>query len=77
VLVTRAETERPECLQGGVVRLVGNGQQTLLLQSREALAAPTPAACAFAADAPFGAGRTAEQVLDLLRARLRQSGPAA
>ncbi len=77
VLVTRAETERPECLQGGVVHLVGSAEQALLLQSRTALAARTPTACAFDGDAPFGAGRTAEQVLDLLRARLRQPGDAA
>jgi UDP-N-acetylglucosamine 2-epimerase (non-hydrolysing) len=68
VLVTRSETERPECLQGGLVQLVGNQRANLLQHCLQVLSAARPLACGFNEQAPFGAGRTAEQVLAVLKA---------
>ena len=68
VLVTRSETERPECLQNGLVQLVGNKKAILLQHSRDVLAAQPPLACEFNDKAPFGDGRTAEKMLAVLLA---------
>ncbi len=77
VLVTRSETERPECLRDGLVKLVGNQRAVLLAHCLQVLAGPTPHACGFDDAAPFGSGHTADKVLQILRSQQGSHGVAA
>ncbi|MES2606347.1 MAG: UDP-N-acetylglucosamine 2-epimerase (non-hydrolyzing) [Pseudomonadota bacterium] len=74
VLVTRAETERPEAAQNGTVQLIGTDPVRLLQACREQLQAARPKPCGFDAAAPFGDGHTARRVLAALWAS-RESLP--
>jgi len=66
VLVTRAETERVESLDAGLSRVVGTDRDaivsevTRLLEGRDAGRRPVRA------DNPYGDGRAAERIIDLL-----------
>ncbi|HTR00172.1 MAG TPA: UDP-N-acetylglucosamine 2-epimerase (non-hydrolyzing), partial [Candidatus Acidoferrum sp.] len=68
VLVTRQETERPECLRNGLVKLAGNDKERLVQECTRLLDSPQPGACRFDDSAPFGAGRSSIGVLDILSA---------
>jgi UDP-N-acetylglucosamine 2-epimerase (non-hydrolysing) len=69
-LVVRESTERPECLAGGVVRLVPPQPAALLAAIDAALAQPRPRPVPFDAAAPFGDGRSGERVAARLLADL-------
>jgi UDP-N-acetylglucosamine 2-epimerase (non-hydrolysing) len=66
VLVAREETERPEALQHDFVKLVGSHVQPLVDEAVSALSQARPEACGFNTAAPFGDGRTAQRVLEIL-----------
>jgi UDP-N-acetylglucosamine 2-epimerase (non-hydrolysing) len=61
-LVVREETERPECLATGCVRLVPPHPGHVLAAVDAVLAAPRPRALPFDAQAPFGDGRCGVRV---------------
>ena len=67
VLVTRANTERPEGLRGGLVQLVGTHRETLRRAAAEVLRTPRPAA---AIVNPYGDGRAAVRIVARLEAAL-------
>jgi UDP-N-acetylglucosamine 2-epimerase (non-hydrolysing) len=66
VLVTRYTTERPEALQQGVARLVGTDPEQIVPAAEEILS-PTPGGtAAVPIDNPFGDGRAAQRILQIL-----------
>ena len=68
VVVARENTERPEALAGGAIRLVAADRQTLLSVALELLAAPRPDAVPFTVDAPFGDGLAGERIAEVIAA---------
>jgi UDP-N-acetylglucosamine 2-epimerase (non-hydrolysing) len=75
-LVVREATERPECLDSGVVRLVAPQPDAIIAAVDVALTQPRPAPLPFDAAAPFGDGRTGTRVAAVLLQAL-QATPAA
>lgn len=69
VLVLREVTERPEGVEAGVVRLVGTDRDAIVAAAASALDAD-PAESARAACNPYGDGRAAERVADIVAHRL-------
>jgi UDP-N-acetylglucosamine 2-epimerase len=75
VLVMRAETERPEGLAAGTLRLVGTDPAAIIDWSRRLLTDRDGAYAAMAhASNPYGDGRAAERIVAWLLWKLRQ-GP--
>jgi UDP-N-acetylglucosamine 2-epimerase (non-hydrolysing) len=71
LLVPRANTERPECLATGFVRLTPIDEDTIVDSARAMLAAPARPPVPIDADAPFGDGRAASRIAAALQADLR------
>ncbi len=72
VLVLRETTERPEAIAAGVSRLVGTETQTIESAAAELLEQPSAyRAMSGSGVSPFGDGRAAERIVDILRASLR------
>ena len=69
-LVVREATERPECLDTGVVRLVAPQPEAIVAAVDLALTQPRPRPMPFDADAPFGDGHAGERVAAVLLAAL-------
>ncbi len=79
VLVLREETERPEAVEQGVVRLVGTSYDAIVLQVSELLDDPAAYACMALGKSPYGDGRAAARIADVLErdlARPKGSGAA-
>ena len=76
-LVVREETERPECLATGFVRLVPPQRDLLRMEIERALDAPRPRAVAFDEHAPFGDGRSGERIAAILAQALAPAGATA
>ncbi len=72
VLVTRQNTERPEVLTTGLVRLVGNDGNHI---RDETLAALRVEPAAVAPPNPCGDGRAAERILDFVETKLLAADP--
>lgn len=72
VLVMRGETERPEAVEAGVVRLVGCDYQTILTEAGRLLDDPTAYAAMAKGVSPYGDGHAAERIVDLLRRSLAE-----
>lgn len=70
-LVVREQTERPEGLATGCVRLVPPQPREVTAAVDAVLAAPRPRAMPFDAEAPFGDGRAASRVAAVLIEDLR------
>ncbi len=70
VLVLRETTERPEALETGAIRLVGTTREGIAAAAREVLGDPAAYAAMAAAANPFGDGTAAQQIVDVLEARL-------
>ena len=74
VLILREVTERPEAVEAGCARLVGTetgrilSETATLLRDREAYAAMA------SADNPFGDGKAAERIVDLILSRFGVDG---
>jgi UDP-N-acetylglucosamine 2-epimerase (non-hydrolysing) len=71
LLVPRANTERPECLATGFVRLTPIDEDAIVGYARAMLTAPRRAPIAIDADAPFGDGHAATRIASALEAALR------
>ena len=76
-IVVREETERPECLATGFVRLVPPQRDLLRMEIERALDAPRPRAVAFDEHAPFGDGRSGERIASILAQALAPAGATA
>jgi UDP-N-acetylglucosamine 2-epimerase (non-hydrolysing) len=72
LLVPRSNTERPEGVAMGYVRLVPVDRETIVREALAMLAAPRAKALPFDDDAPFGAGDAADRIVDVLEATLLQ-----
>lgn len=67
VLVVRKETERPEAIAAGTVKLAGVEQDTIYRMARELLTREeTYNSMAFAVN-PYGDGHTCERIVDILK----------
>jgi UDP-N-acetylglucosamine 2-epimerase (non-hydrolysing) len=71
VLVLRETTERPEAVDCGVARLVGTDPDAIVRQTVALLDDPTARARMAQAVSPFGDGRAAERIADVLEERIR------
>ncbi len=71
VLVMREETERPEGLRAGTLRLVGHDRSRILAAARELLEDESAYASMAQAVNPYGDGRAAARIAGWLLARLR------
>jgi UDP-N-acetylglucosamine 2-epimerase (non-hydrolysing) len=71
VLVLRQETERPEAVQWGCNRLVGTDRPTIIQAVESLLSDPQAYARMADAGSPYGDGRAAQRVLDVLGHNLR------
>ncbi len=75
VLVMRRETERPEGLEAGTLRLVGARYEDIVAETRRLLTDPAAYARMAQASNPYGDGRAAERIVASLLHVLR-NGPA-
>jgi UDP-N-acetylglucosamine 2-epimerase (non-hydrolysing) len=71
VLVLRDTTERPEAVECGVARLVGTDPDAIVRQTVALLENPTERAQMARVVSPFGDGRAAERIADVLEGRVR------
>ena len=71
VLVMREETERPEAIEAGTVKLVGTNEERLVEETSRLLTDPEAYAAMSHAKNPFGDGTAATQIADLLEMHLR------
>ena len=71
VLVMREETERPEGLRAGTLRLVGHARAHIVEATRELLADPAAYARMARATSPYGDGQASRRIAAWLLARLR------
>jgi UDP-N-acetylglucosamine 2-epimerase (non-hydrolysing) len=69
-LVLRETTERPEGLEAGGLRLVGTSRSTIVAETERVLGDPGLAARMRAAPNPFGDGRAATRIRDVLASEL-------
>jgi len=67
VLVLREETERPEAVDLGVVRLVGANQDTIIEQAQRLLDDPQAYRDMARGVSPYGDGKAAARIVDVLR----------
>jgi UDP-N-acetylglucosamine 2-epimerase (non-hydrolysing) len=70
VLVMRVETERPEAVREGVVRLVGTSFDAIVSETRRLLDDPAHYASMSRRVFPYGDGRAAARIVDVLREQL-------
>lgn len=66
VLVTREITERPEAIAAGTVKLVGTDQATIVMEATRLLDDPAAYASMARAANPYGDGKAAERIRDIL-----------
>ena len=76
-LVVREETERPECLATGFVRLVPPHRDRLRMEIERALDLPRPRAVPFDDRAPFGDGRSGARIAAILAQSLARTAATA
>jgi UDP-N-acetylglucosamine 2-epimerase (non-hydrolysing) len=67
VLVLRDETERPEAVQAGTVRLVGPHRQAIVARAAELLDSKEAYAAMARAVNPYGDGKAAQRIVDRIR----------
>ena len=67
VLVLREETERPEAVAEGVVKLVGTSSQKILAAAQRLLDDPQAYAAMARAVSPYGDGHAADRIAAVLR----------
>ncbi len=70
VLVLRRETERPEAVNAGVVKLVGPSYNAILAESARLLDDPSHYASMARGVSPYGDGHAAERIATILRESL-------
>ena len=74
VLVMRRETERPEGIEAGTLKLVGADRRAIVAETRALLEDEVAYARMARAHNPYGDGRAARRIVDWLLAKLR-GGP--
>lgn len=67
VLVLRRETERPEAVDAGVVKLVGPDRARIVEEAQRLLDDPAAYAAMARGVSPYGDGRAAERIIAVLR----------
>jgi UDP-N-acetylglucosamine 2-epimerase (non-hydrolysing) len=67
VLVMRQETERPEAVEAGVVKLVGPVREAILAEASRLLDDPEAYARMAKGVSPYGDGRASGRIVDILR----------
>lgn len=70
VLVTRQSTERPEAVERGLARLVGTSRERLVAEASRLLEDPAAYAAMSSGSNPYGDGRAAERIADVLAGTL-------
>jgi len=70
VLVMRAETERPEAVDEGVVRLVGTDEERLVAEASRLLDDAQAYRAMARGVSPYGDGKSAQRIVDVLRGAL-------
>ena len=70
VLVLREETERPEAVQAGVVRLVGCDTEKIVQEAQNLLDNESAYGAMARGVSPYGDGRGAERIVEFLKKRL-------
>lgn len=73
VLVLREETERPEAVEQGVVKLVGTDCDSIVAQVNELLDDPEAYARMAIGRSPYGDGQASMRIADILKRDLRHS----
>jgi UDP-N-acetylglucosamine 2-epimerase (non-hydrolysing) len=68
VLVLRRTTERPEGVEAGVARVVGTDAARIVAETERLLRDPAAYAAMATGTNPYGDGRAAERIVDVLRA---------
>jgi UDP-N-acetylglucosamine 2-epimerase (non-hydrolysing) len=71
VLVLRDETERPEAVEAGVVRLVGPHRQKIVEEAARLLDDPKAYAAMATGANPYGDGKASERIVAMMRQLLR------
>jgi UDP-N-acetylglucosamine 2-epimerase (non-hydrolysing) len=71
VLVMRSETERPEGLDAGTLRLIGTDRATIVAEARKLLGDPSAYRRMAHANNPYGDGKAAERIVAWLLWKLR------
>jgi UDP-N-acetylglucosamine 2-epimerase (non-hydrolysing) len=71
VLVLRDETERPEAVEAGVVKLVGPHREKIVGEASRLLDDPKAYAAMATGANPYGDGKAAERIVAMLRQALR------
>lgn len=71
VLVMRRETERPEAVEAGVVKLVGTERETIVAEASKLLSDSVAYQAMARGVSPYGDGRAARRIIDLVRAFLK------
>lgn len=69
-LVMRETTERPEAVEAGTARLVGTNRQRIVTEAERLLYDQELYSTMAQVGSPFGDGRAAERIVDILLARL-------
>ncbi|QIB70601.1 UDP-N-acetylglucosamine 2-epimerase (non-hydrolyzing) [Aminipila butyrica] len=70
VLVVRRETERPEAVEAGTVKLAGVEMENIYQLSKELLTDPTAYAVMAQSMNPYGDGHACERIVDVLKKKL-------
>jgi UDP-N-acetylglucosamine 2-epimerase len=70
LLVPRCNTERPEAIATGFVRLVAVDEHGIVGAAQAALSAPRRTPMPIDVDAPFGAGDAAHRIVKVLRSTM-------
>ena len=68
-LVMRETTERPEAVEAGTARLVGTDRHRIVAEAERLLQDKEAYQSMAQAGSPFGDGRAAERIVDILLAR--------
>lgn len=71
VLVLRDETERPEAVEMGVVRLVGPHEQRIVYEAQRLLDDPSAYSEMARGISPYGDGKAAARIVDILKRDLQ------
>ena len=77
VLVLRDETERPEAVEEGVVKLVGPHRDRIVVELHRLLNDPVAYQSMAKGISPYGDGRSADRIVDTLRRCFGQSSRVA
>lgn len=77
VLVLRQETERPEAIEIGVVKLIGTEVDVIISEAQQLLDNTVAYAAMAKGVSPYGDGKSAARIVEVLRAHFRARGAAS